>query len=238
MMQDNRLMPLTTSEPLDRPLRDLTQPALVSTSTSTEGPVHLREYLAVVLKRKWLILSLMVVVTSLVAIQMYRLPSTYEASTQIQIEPKSRSVLQTGRGGDLVIRGNDPNYWNTQLKKLETQKLARQVIMPARPPEQPVVPRRQPGHRHILRDSAHHHAREGRSAETGCGRPGSHRSELSAEQLTPEQARMLEPFEDSLRENLTIEPVDRTNLVVIRFRNTDPEVAAKVVKHDGRHLPR
>src|SRR2546421_12839145 len=123
MMQDNRLLPLSP-ETLGRPLRDLAQPTPVVAS-ATQEPAHLREYLAVVLKRKWLILSLMIVVTSLVAIQMYRLPSEYEARTQIQIEQKRGSVLTTGRGGDLVIRSNDPNYWNTQLKKLETQKLAR-----------------------------------------------------------------------------------------------------------------
>src|SRR2546421_10051188 len=128
MMQDNRLLPLSP-ETLDRPLRDLAQPAPVVASAAQE-PAHLREYFAVVLKRKWLILSLMVVVTSLVAIQMYRLPSQYEAVTQIQIEQKQRSVVSTGRGGDSVlIRGNDPNYWNTQLQKLKTQKLARQVIL-------------------------------------------------------------------------------------------------------------
>ena len=89
MMQDNRLLPLS-SETLDRPLRDLAQPTPVVAS-ATQEPAHLREYLAVVLKRKWLILSLMVVITSLVAIQMYRLPSQYEAVTQIQIEQKQRS---------------------------------------------------------------------------------------------------------------------------------------------------
>src|ERR1700742_899450 len=127
MSQENRLMPLSP-ETLDRPLRDLAAPPVVAPppSVSASEPAHLREYLNVVLKRKWLILSLMVVVTSLVAIQMYRLPSQYEAQTTIQIEQKSRSVVSTNRGGDSVlIRGNDPNYWNTQLQKLKTEKLAR-----------------------------------------------------------------------------------------------------------------
>src|SRR5215210_2168988 len=97
MSQDNRLLPLP-SDTLDRPLRDLAAPQPAITALAPE-PAHLREYVAVVLKRKWLILSLAVVVTSLVTIQMYRLPSIYEASTQIQIEQKSRgSALSTGRG--------------------------------------------------------------------------------------------------------------------------------------------
>src|ERR671928_209125 len=100
MMQDNRLLPLSP-ETLDRPLRDLAQPAPVVASAATQEPAHLREYLAVVLKRKWLILSLMVVITSLVAIQMYRLPSQYDAQGTIQIEQKTKSVLSTGRGGGI-----------------------------------------------------------------------------------------------------------------------------------------
>src|SRR5512132_1365224 len=132
MSQDNRLLPLP-AESLDRPLRDLARESVtpvIAAGVSSSEPAHLREYLAVVLKRKWLILSLVVVVTSLVAIQMYRQPSVYEASTQIQIEQRQRSIVSTNKGGDSVLlRGNDPNYWNTQLQKLKTQKLARQVIL-------------------------------------------------------------------------------------------------------------
>ena len=114
MSQDNRLLPLSP-ETLDRPLRDLAAaPVPAAVAVSTSEPAHLREYLAVVLKRKWLILSLMVVVTSLVAIQMYRLPSQYEAQGTIQIEQKAKNVLSTGRGGGIEIRSNDATYWNTQ----------------------------------------------------------------------------------------------------------------------------
>src|SRR5918997_6617375 len=129
MSQDNRLLPLG-SESLDRPLRDLAHPAPVVAASSPSEPAHLREYLAVVLKRKWLSLSLMVVATSLAAIHMYRQPSVYEAATTIQIEQKPRSVLSTGRDGGVIIRGgNDPQYWNTQLRLLTTQQLLRQVVM-------------------------------------------------------------------------------------------------------------
>jgi capsular exopolysaccharide synthesis family protein len=231
MMQDNRLMPLpSTPESLDRPLRELTQPSPVAASSSGQEPAHLREYLAVVLKRKWLILSLIVVITSLVAIQMYRLPSTYEAWTQIQIEQKSKNVLSTNRGGDLIIRSNDPNYWNTQLKKLNTQKLARQVIMRLDLQNSPSFLGGNRGtgiiaglRRIIMREKATPTPQQAAGSV-----PVISDDELSADQLTPEQARKLEPFEDSLRENLTIEPVERTNLVYIRFRHTDPQVAARV----------
>ena len=114
-------MPLspTTAAGLDRPLRDLTQSSAAVASGGTYlglEPTHLRDYLNIVWKRKWLILSLLVVVTTLVAIQMYRLPSIYEAATMIQIEPKTRIGIKTK---DIVInQGTDPGYWNTQLQLL------------------------------------------------------------------------------------------------------------------------
>ena len=122
--QDNRLMPVTgLDRSIDRPLADLAQskPYGVTADSAT-----FRDYLFVVLKRKWLILSLVLVVTSLVTIQAFRSPSIYEGETTIRIEQRRQNVLQTK---ELVITGqNDPNFWGTQLKLLENPALARQVV--------------------------------------------------------------------------------------------------------------
>src|ERR1044072_2969769 len=232
MMQDNRLLPLSP-EALDRPLRDLAQPAPVVAATSTQEPAHLREYLAVVLKRKWLILSLMVVITSLVAIQMYRLPSQYEAAVTIQIELKGKSPLTTRRGGEIVIRSNDQTCWNTQLQKLKTRKLARQVIL--RLDLQNNANFLGAGYKGlgVISGLRRIITREKPQQPSQQQEPGAvpvvSDSEPTADQLTPEQTRKLEPYEDALRDNLTITPVERTSLVEIRFQHTDPEIASKVV---------
>src|SRR5215211_874592 len=97
--QDNRLIPVgNVDRGLDRPLSDLTQ--YKSYGAATAGTNNIRDYFFIVLKRKWLILSLVLVITSLTTIQMYRQPSIYEGETTIKIEPKPRSVLQTK---DIII---------------------------------------------------------------------------------------------------------------------------------------
>ncbi|HJQ34106.1 MAG TPA: polysaccharide biosynthesis tyrosine autokinase [Pyrinomonadaceae bacterium] len=223
-------MPLS-AESLDRPLRDLAAPQQPAVTSLAPEPAHLREYLAVVLKRKWLILSLTVVVTSLVTIQMYRLPSIYEATTQIQIAQKTSNPLATGRGGVGVIeiRSSDPNYWNTQLQKLKTQKLARQVILRLDLQNNGSFLGTAQGtgvisglRRLITREKPKP------QAPIGSALPVVDESELSADTLTPEQAKMLEPYEDSLSANLNIEPIEKTNLVKIHFTHTDPQIAANV----------
>src|SRR5918996_4250969 len=94
MSQDNRLMPMPGVErALDRPLSDLGQ--LRSYGPAASEPSQIRDYLFIVLKRKWLILSLCLVVTSLVAVQMFRQPSIYEAVTTIRIQQKQPNILQT-----------------------------------------------------------------------------------------------------------------------------------------------
>ncbi|HEV3470437.1 MAG TPA: polysaccharide biosynthesis tyrosine autokinase [Pyrinomonadaceae bacterium] len=224
--QDNRLMPLSP-EPLDRPLRDLAQPVPVAVQNE---PTHLREYLAIVLKRKWLILSLVVVVTSLVAIQMYRLPSVYEAMAVIQIEQRNAgNVLSTGRGVDQLIIRTDSKYWNTQFKKLTTQKLARQVILRLDLHNNPQFLGAQRGtgiiaalRRAVTGKQAAPPAKPDRSVPVVTD------TEINADSVPPELAVKLEPYEAALRANLVVGQVENTNLANISFRHTNPELASAV----------
>src|SRR6202008_2417401 len=107
MSQDNRLMPMPAAaeRALDRPISDVGQ-VRSSYGPAASEPNQLRDYLFVVLKRKWLILSLCLVVTSLVAVQMFRQPSIFQAETTIRIEQRRNNILQSDK---FVISGQpDP----------------------------------------------------------------------------------------------------------------------------------
>lgn len=224
--QDNRLMPVPLDRGLDRPLSDLAQ-AKGYGPAATE-PTTIRDYLFVVLKRKWLILSLVLVVTSLVTIQMFRQPSIYEGETVIKIEPKARSVLQTK---DIVINAQaDPNFWGTQLRLLENPALARQVVLTLDLQNNPAFfgGQSQGGIFSSLRKmfSGQKTAQVPRANSTGLDVVG---EEAAAyESLTPEKLTELEPYEDAIIGSETIEPILGTNLVKIKFSHSDPELAQKV----------
>src|SRR5436309_3334406 len=130
MTHDERLVPARAGRSADTSLAELTQSKgyeRYGRYGANPNEANFREYLFVVLKRKWLIMSLVLVITSLVTIQAYREPSIYEGSTTIRIESKQPSVLQTG--GALVINQSDPTFWGTQLRLLQNPSLARQVIL-------------------------------------------------------------------------------------------------------------
>ena len=224
--QDNRLLPTSGVErgELERPLRDIIPPK--SYGASQTEPAHLREYLSVVLKRKWLILSLVVVVTSLVSIQMYRLPSIYEATTTILIQPK-QSIMQTK---EFIINREDPAYRQTQLRLLTSPALARQVVLSLELQNNPAFLGGQSSTgiisslRRIFgggRDAA------GQSKAPTTELPVVKETEVR-EQLTAEQIARLEPYEDTLIANLTVEPEQATNLVRISYKHTNPDMAQRI----------
>lgn len=226
MSQDNRLLPISPLDrSLDRPLSDLTQskPYGVAGVEAT----NLRDYLFVVLKRKWLILSLVLAVTSLVTIQMFRSPSIYKGETTIKIEPKPRSVLQTK---DIVINAqSDPNFWGTQLKLLENPTLARQVVLTLDLKNNPAFlgGQSQGGIFTSLR-KIFSGKKPVAAPVTDPGLTVVTEDEVATQALTPEELTKLEPYEDAIIGGEEIEPIQGTNLVVIRFLHSDPELAQKI----------
>jgi succinoglycan biosynthesis transport protein ExoP len=227
MSQDNRLLPLPAGErALERPLSDVVQSK--SYGASAIEPTNLREYLFVVLKRKWLILSLMLVVTSLVTIQMFRQPSIYEAQTEVQIDPKTKSVLETK---DIQINvQSDPTYWATQLKLLENPALARQVVLTLDLQNNPAFfgGQSQTSLFDSLRRIFSRNKKPTPPPAAAGAIPVLSESELNEQQLTPEEYAKLEPYEDTIAANLTVEPETGTSLVLLKYKHPEPELAKKI----------
>lgn len=226
LSQDNRLMPVSgLDRSIDRPLADLTQSKPYGVAADS---ANFRDYLVVVLKRKWLILSLVLVVTSLVTIQAFRAPSIYEGETTIRIEQKPRSVLQTK---EIVINAqNDPNFWGTQLKLLENPALARQVVLTLDLKNNPNFFGGQSQSGVFTSLKRIFGAKKGRN-ESPAVSPGLTvvgESEVSSGSLTPQQLAELEPYEDAIVGGEIVEPVQGTNLVKIKFIHSDPELAQKI----------
>jgi succinoglycan biosynthesis transport protein ExoP len=227
MSQNNQLLPATiNNRSLDRPLSDLTQAKPYGVSGGE--PASFRDYLFVVLKRKWLILSLVLVVTSLVTIQSFRAPSIYEGETTIRIEQKPMSVLQTK---EIVINAqSDPNFWGTQLKLLENPALARQVVLTLDLQHNPAFfgGQAQGGVFNSIRRIFSKPTRTSEAPTVSRGLTVVGESEVTGGALTAEELAKLEPYEDAIIAGETIESVPTTNLVKIKFVHPDPELAQKV----------
>ena len=228
MSQDNRLMSIPAVErSLDRPLNDIGQ--VRSYGPAASEPSQLRDYLHVVLKRKWLILSLCLVVTSLVAIQMFRQASIYEAQATIRIEQRQKNVLQTR---DFVVNAQpDANFWGTQIKLLQSPALARQVALSLDLQHNPTFfgGQSQGGVFTALKRMV---TGDNKPPKVPAALPGNleviGQKELRDDPLTPEELAALEPFEDAIIGSEKVEGIVGTNLFNIKYRHTDPEMAQKI----------
>src|SRR5215203_4452663 len=228
MSQNNRLMPIPASERgLDRPLNDIGQ--VRSYGPAATEPNQLRDYLFVVFKRKWLILSLCLVVTSLVAVQMFRQPSIYEAEATIRVEQRTQNVLQTK---DFILNAQpDGNFWGTQIRLLQSPALARQVALSLDLQHNPNFfgSQAQGGIFTALRRMF---TGEKKPTSTPAVAPGGlsviGEAQLRDEPLTAEELSALEPYEDAIIGAERVEGVVGTNLFLIKYRHTDPDMAQKV----------
>src|SRR6266542_3597911 len=225
--QDNRLLPVSTVDrSLDRPLSDIAQPKPYGFSAAES--TNIRDYLFVVLKRKWLILSLVLVITSLTTIQMYRQPSIYQGETTIKIEPKTRSVLHTK---DIVINAQaDPNFWGTQLKLLQNPALARQVVLTLDLQNNPTFlgGQTQGGVFSSLARLFSPQKKTSRSPADPAALSVVSEEEAANESLSSDELAKLEPYEDAIIGGETIETILGTNLVIIKFAHSEPELAQKI----------
>lgn len=172
--------------------------------------VHLRDYWRIIRRRLWIPLSVILLVVTLTTIYNLRLPSIYEGVTRIEIGREDRAVnikdVQISMGG-----GDDTQYLNTQLRILQSPKIAYLVVK---------------------RLDLEHNS----EFAPGLSRPLDLQSESAAEALevsegeSDEQAEMqrLESFTAILLGNVEIRPVRDTRLVEIRYRHQAPELARKI----------
>jgi polysaccharide biosynthesis transport protein len=89
---------------------------------------HLYDYLLILRKHQWLILSFLVVVVTIVTIATFRMEPVYTASAKIEIDRENTNILpfQGADSYDLMI--DLDNYIETQSRILTSETLALQTI--------------------------------------------------------------------------------------------------------------
>src|SRR5712675_370870 len=87
---------------------------------------HLYDYLLILRKHQWLILSFMLAVVSITAIGTFRMQPVYVATSRIEIDRENSNILPFQNTDDYVV--DLENYIETQSKILTSETLALQTV--------------------------------------------------------------------------------------------------------------
>src|SRR5713101_3008804 len=87
---------------------------------------HLYDYLLILRKHQWLILSFMLAVVSITAIGTFRMQPVYVATSRIEIDRETSNILPFQNTDDYMV--DTENYIETQSKILTSETMALQTI--------------------------------------------------------------------------------------------------------------
>jgi len=185
---------------LERLRPELLEPYQIA--EAEEGP-DLRAYWRIIQKRRWTILSIVLITFALVLIVTVKEKPIYRADTLLEIEKENPNIPTVQELFQLADVSD--NYLETQYKVLQSDTLARRVIEELRLDQ---VAEFNPSKKAWFWQDAHAAARV---------------EDVPLDSQT-EQA-ILERFND----HLSVEPVRRSRLVQVSFESQDPQIAAKAV---------
>lgn len=89
-------------------------------------PIDIRDYLHVILKRKWTIATFFIIVVLTVAVYSFTATPSYRATTRIVIETENPNLVSIQEV--LSVDATRSDYYQTQYKIIESRNVAREVI--------------------------------------------------------------------------------------------------------------
>src|SRR6266403_2453057 len=205
--------------------------------------VKLRDVWTAINKRRWLIVLIVVFITTATAVMLARKPDIFLAETDVQVDTEGpASGLTSGKGNIIVDTGTDPSYFNTQLQIVTKPGLLRRVVKTLDLENNPDFLRTQANDttwQRLLRTFGLGRAPAAADAtakKTDSGKLSLDKEVASASATDNlEESARLEPYVSSLQGGLKVDPIkdDRlqyseTRLISIKFIHANPVVAAMV----------
>ena len=182
---------------LGRPLGGLQFQPEFSSHESTAG-----EYFRILIKRKWVIISTFATIFSLVAIASLKSTPIYEASGTIAIN-KPDSTLNVQNSGAVSLDYYDPTELDTEVKILQSDLLALQVVRKLNLDRTPEMSGKGPP-------------------------PPSSSLDLEPDPLQSNPAKASSMI-NGFKGNLRVELSPNTRIIEVHYRSADPQMAANAV---------
>jgi polysaccharide biosynthesis transport protein len=125
MTDDNKIIPKENGAAT---VEVVSMPQRIPTFDLSPREPHLYDYLLILRKHQWLILSFLVAVVTIVSIATFRMQPVYTTTARIEIDRENTNVLPFQGADSYDLMADMDNYIETQSRILTSETLALQTI--------------------------------------------------------------------------------------------------------------
>lgn len=193
-----------------------------------DGGIHLREVWRILRKRKWLVATIAIIVTTLVTIEVHRTPSVYRAETTIEVAKDSSAVLKTN---SQVIKIDDTDNINTNRIIFKSRPMLEDVVVLLKLDQNPrfIESLHKKSVVDAVRDIAYRMTGRLIGDTAILPKPSKPETGVRLIDRPVEESKRLAPYVSILKNKLNVESIEESNVLRIYFDHTDPQIAADVV---------
>src|SRR3972149_4921348 len=186
--------------------------------THIEEEPNLRDYIDVILRRKWIVISCLAISVVTVAIASLLMNRIYKAEATIEIAPENPKITTFQEVVELEPQPQQTDsFYETQYKLIESKSLAKEVVSALQLDLHPefAVKEKKPGFISFVNDTF--------AQILQANEKKSDPIEIEKRQLAREEGLL-----DSFLDRVKVTPDRKSRLVQISFESSFPELSAKV----------
>ncbi len=172
--------------------------------------VHIKDYIRIIKKRQWILITFFVIVVVSVTITSFVSEPTYKATSRILIEKESPNVLSFKEV--MALDASDTDYYQTQYTILRSRTLAQEVLQKLGMMQQTL---QQQSQQFSIRGAISHLL-----SLLGLRKALSEEAQM--------RAREQQAIDSFLRHTIEIQPIKGSRLVDVSAFSSDPKLAARI----------
>ncbi|VBB43631.1 GumC2 (modular protein) [uncultured Desulfatiglans sp.] len=188
-----------------------------------EEQLDLRDYLRVILKRRWTIITVFAVIFISVGIYTYTATPIYKASTRLVIEKENPNVVSIEEV--MAVDSSGTDYYQTQYKIIESRSVAREVISRLDLNEsEEFFPEPKDDILSNLKRSVRETIHSWKEGIQSLLKSGEDKADASTVELDPDSALV-----SAFIGRIEVSPIRNSRLVDVGFEAKDPLLATRIV---------
>jgi capsular exopolysaccharide synthesis family protein len=197
------------------------------------GSINFRAILRTILKRKWLILVIVFIVTSAATIEVYRTKSIYKATASIEVRKDATTLVKTQ---NILVQTDDTDAMNTYMYMIKSRPLLLKVSESLKLDQNPKffdVASRKSITEAV--QTVFNRVRLSNEPKLPTAIKDIPATDLNKE-MSPQDKAKWSPYVGVMTSGLSVEQLPAARLIMVSYVHTDPETAAAVANTVSQHF--